>query len=136
MNTRAESKILDVSINVLTLVLRAYLTKQSMDQLSAALKKGGIKDLLAFFPANKRETRCLEEHFKKAGLTQVAEWWTKKQYAALKETIIKDLSEMIEREESTEEVIRCLQSLDLVLLPFLDHCHYQRSSSRIPSSRK
>jgi hypothetical protein len=79
-----------------------------MDQLSAALKKGGIKDLLTFFPPNKRETRYLEEHFKSEGLPQVADWWTKKQYAALKETIIKELSEMIEREDSTEQVIRCL----------------------------
>jgi hypothetical protein len=92
---------------VLTLVFRAYLTEQSMDHLSAALKKGGIKDLLAFFPPNKRETKYLEEHFKKEGLPQVADWWTKKQYAALKETLIKELSEMIEREESTDQVIRC-----------------------------
>jgi len=93
---------------VLTLVLRAYLTEQSMDHLSVALKKGGIKDLLAFFPGNKRETKYLEEHFRKEGLPQVADWWTKKQYAALKETIIKELSEMIEHEDSTEQVICCL----------------------------
>src|SRR5260221_12033827 len=79
-----------------------------MDHLSVALKKGGIKDLLAFFSGNKRETKYLEEHFRKEGLPQVADWWTKKQYAALKETIIKELSEMIEHEDSTEQVIRCI----------------------------
>lgn len=94
----------DVAINVLTIVLRTYLADQSMEHLSATLKKGGIKDLLAFFPPNKREAKYLEEHFKKAGLSQVAEWWAKKQYAVVKEGIIKELSETLEREEPAEQV--------------------------------
>ncbi|KAF8906547.1 hypothetical protein CPB84DRAFT_1813797 [Gymnopilus junonius] len=100
----------DVAINVLTLILRAYLVDQSMDHLSAALKRGGIKDLLAFFPPNKREGKYLEEHFKKEGLSQVAEWWAKKQYAVVKETIIKELSEMQEREDTPEQVIAVIKS--------------------------
>jgi len=94
----------DVAINVLTRIMRAYLTEQSMDHLSATLKKGGTKDLLAFFPANKREGKYLEEHFKTEGLPQVAEWWTKKQYAALKESLVRDLSDMIEHEDTAEQV--------------------------------
>ena len=83
-----------------------------MDHLSASLRKGGIKDLLAFFPGNKRETKYVEEHFKKEGLSQVADWWTKKQYATLKETLVKELSEMIEREESAEQVIHSFPVLN------------------------
>ena len=75
-----------------------------MEHLSAALKRGGIKDLLAFFPPNKREGKYLEEHFKKEGLPQVADWWTKKQYGVVKESIIKELSEMQEREDPPEQV--------------------------------
>ncbi|KAF8973283.1 hypothetical protein BDZ97DRAFT_1912836 [Flammula alnicola] len=73
----------DVAINVVTIVFRTYLVDQSMDHLSATLKRGGIKDLLAFFPPNKREGKYLEEHFRKEGLPQVADWWAKKQYAVV-----------------------------------------------------
>ncbi|KAF9531622.1 hypothetical protein CPB83DRAFT_848477 [Crepidotus variabilis] len=100
----------DVSVNVLTLVFRAYLAEQSMDHLSAILKKAGIKDLLAFFPPNKREGKHLEEHFKTAGLPQVAEWWTKKQYAALKDSLIKELAEMIEHEDSPEQIASAVKA--------------------------
>jgi len=100
----------DVGINVLTIVFKAYLVDQSMDHLSASLKRGGIKDLLAFFPPNKREGKYLDEHFKKAGLPQVAEWWAKKQYAVVKEGIIKDLGEMRDQEETPEQVIAAIKT--------------------------
>jgi hypothetical protein len=100
----------DVSVGVMTLVFRAYLVDQSMDHLASALKRGGIKDLLAFFPPNKRESKTLEEHFKKEGLTQVAEWWAKKQYAVVKESIVKDLRELGEREEPTDQIIASIKS--------------------------
>lgn len=75
-----------------------------MEHLAAALKKGGIKDLMAFFPPNKREPKYLEEHFRNEGLTQVAEWWAKKQYAVVKDSLMKDLQSMCEHEESDENV--------------------------------
>lgn len=100
----------DVSANVVSLVFRAYLTDQSMDHLSATLKRGGIKDLLAFFPPNKRDTKNLEEHFKKAGLPQVAEWWSKKQYAVLKEDLIKELIDLVERQEPADVIVAAVRS--------------------------
>lgn len=81
-----------------------------MDHLSATLKRGGIKDLLAFFPPNKREGKHLEEHFKKEGLPQVADWWAKKQYAVVKEGIISDLSEMLENEAPAEQVVASIKA--------------------------
>jgi hypothetical protein len=96
----------DVAINVLTLVIRAYLHDQSMEHLSATLKRGGIKDLLAFFPPNKREGKILEEHFKKANLQHVSDWWAKKQYAVVRDSLIKDLKELCEKGESSETVCR------------------------------
>lgn len=81
-----------------------------MDYLSAALKRGGIKDLTLFFPPNKRDAKTLEEHFKKEGLPQVAEWWAKKQNAAVKENITKELTEMIERGDSPEAVVAGLKT--------------------------
>jgi hypothetical protein len=101
----------ETSIGVITHILRAYLVDQSMDHLAGTLRRGGIKDLLAFFPPNKRETRFLEEHFKKEGLAQVSDWWAKKQYAVIKDTLVKSLTAMCEREETPEQAnspsLRC-----------------------------
>ena len=74
-----------------------------MDHLASALKRGGIKDLLAFFPENKRQDKVLDEHFRKAGLPQIAEWWTKRQYASMKEDIIKTLHDELENGTPHEE---------------------------------
>jgi hypothetical protein len=95
---------IDVSVNVVTLIFRSFLVDQSMDHLASALKKAGIKDLPAFFPPNKRDGKVIDEHFKKKGLPLVAEWWAKKQYAVVKEGIVKDLQDMSEHDESTEQV--------------------------------
>ncbi|KAJ3748729.1 hypothetical protein DFH05DRAFT_1390508 [Lentinula detonsa] len=100
----------DVSINVLTLIFRAYLVDQSMDHLSGSLKKGGIRDLLAFFPGNKREPKYLEEHFKKANQPQIAEWYAKKQYALIKDTIVKEVQSLVEHEESPEQIVSAVKA--------------------------
>ncbi|KII92406.1 hypothetical protein PLICRDRAFT_37184 [Plicaturopsis crispa FD-325 SS-3] len=100
----------DVSVSVITIIFRSYLVDQTMDHLSSTLKKGGIKDLLAFFPPGKREGKSLEEHFRKEGLPQVADWWAKKQYAVVKEGIVRDLTELCERGESPEQIIAAIKS--------------------------
>ncbi|KAJ6475368.1 hypothetical protein C8R47DRAFT_1220829 [Mycena vitilis] len=99
-----------VSVSVVTLVFRAYLVDQSMDHLSSTLKRGGIKDLLAFFPPNKRTSKELEDHFKKENLPAVAEWWAKKQYAVVKESIVRDLQELCEREEPPEQIVVAIKA--------------------------
>ena len=95
----------DVAVNVVTTIFRAYLTEQSMDHLASALKRGAIKDLLAFFPENKRQDKILDEHFRKAGLPQIADWWTKRQYASMKEDIIKTLHDELEHGTPHDEVV-------------------------------
>jgi hypothetical protein len=115
-----------VSVSVVTLVFRAYLVDQSMDHLAGTLKRGGIKDLLLFFPPNKRTSKELEDHFKKAGLTPIAEWWAKKQYAVVKEGIVRDLQELCEREEPPEQVRTFLPSA----FPVLNFVVARRSSTR------
>ncbi|KAI0087999.1 eukaryotic translation initiation factor 5C [Irpex rosettiformis] len=100
----------DVSVEIITLIFRAYLAEQSMDHLSTALRKGGVKDLLAFFPPNKRQDKYVDEHFRKAGLPQVADWWTKKQYAALKETIIAAIKDSLNNDEPHGEVVAAIKA--------------------------
>ncbi|TDL22566.1 ARM repeat-containing protein [Rickenella mellea] len=95
----------DLALNVATLIFKAYLADQSMQHLGAALRRGGVKDLLTLLPANKREPKTLEDHFKAQGLPQVAEWFTKKQFAAIKDGLVVTLKEMCQNEEKTEEEI-------------------------------
>jgi hypothetical protein len=89
---------------MLAMIFKAFLAEQGMDHLSGALRKGGVRDLFLFFPAHKRENKIVDDHFRKHGLPQVAEWWVKKQYAVAKETVVGSLKEMREREDTIEEV--------------------------------
>lgn len=136
--SRLLNHISDVSVGVVTLVFRAYLVDGSMDHLAAALKRGGVKDLLAFFPPNKRDAKTLEDHFKKEGLTPVAEWWAKKQYAVVKEEIVKDLREMGENEDSTDQVSQFHMIYTLVfflILYCIDYCSDQDQTGCVATSR-
>lgn len=75
-----------------------------MDHLAGTLKKGGIKDLLAFFPPQKQDAKALEAHFKTEGLPQVADWFTKRQFAVIKEGLVNGLKQRCEQEDSVEDV--------------------------------
>ena len=97
----------DVAADVIAIVFRTYLAEQTIDHLASTLKKGGIKDLLLFFPPNKREDKVLDEFLRKQGLVQVADWWTKKKYAILKEDVIKAIREHLENGDSNPDVGRC-----------------------------
>ncbi|KAI0032232.1 ARM repeat-containing protein [Vararia minispora EC-137] len=93
----------DTAIGTLTTIFRAYLSEQSMEHLAGALKRGGIKDLFLFFPPNRRETSILDQHFRAEGLPQVADWWTKRQYALIKGDIVKAIGEALERDDWTPD---------------------------------
>lgn len=93
-----------MAVDVITIVFRTYLIDQTIDHLASTLKRGGIKDLLLFFPQNKRDDRILDEMFRKQGIPQVADWWTKKKYVILKEGIIKAIQGSLEEGDSDEEV--------------------------------
>lgn len=97
---------LDVAADVIAIIFRTYIAEQSIDHLAGTLKKGGIKDLLLFFPPNKREDKVLDEFFRKQGLAQVADWWTKKKYAMLKVEVVKAIKEHLEQSDSNSEVGR------------------------------
>lgn len=95
----------DVAIDTVTTIFRVYLADFSMDHLSSTLKKGGVKDLLAFFPANKRHAKTLDTHFREAGLPQVSEWFAKRQTLLAKENMLRELNERLEAEEANEDII-------------------------------
>ncbi|KAB5591063.1 40S ribosomal protein S5 [Ceratobasidium theobromae] len=71
--------------------------------------KGGIKDLLLFFPPSKREPQDLLTYFRGADLPTVADWYTKKQTAALKTELIQQLKELCEKEEPADVVVAAIR---------------------------
>lgn len=77
-----------------------------MEVFSGYLKRGGIKDIMLFFPPTKHDIKHLESHFKAAGLPQVVDFYVKRQYAIIKEGMTKHLKEMADAKESSESV-RC-----------------------------
>lgn len=85
-----------------------------MDHLATALKRGGVKDLLLFFPPNKRDTAHLDAHFRAAGLPQVADWVAKRQHVAVKEQVVSELREMAEREETPQSIVAFIQQTQTV----------------------
>lgn len=99
-----------------------------MDHLSGTLKRGGIRDLISFFPGNKQEGKYLEEHFQNANLPQVAEWYAKKQYAMVKDAIVKEVQNLVEHEESPEQVCPHFARTLLFLISYKDRCCCQSST--------
>jgi len=95
----------DVSLGMATIIFRTYLADQTMDHLATTLRKGGVKDLLAFFPPQKQSAHALEKHFKAEGLPHVAEWYTKKQFAVIREGLVSGLKTRCEQEEPVHEII-------------------------------
>jgi hypothetical protein len=81
-----------------------------MDHLATALRKASVRDLLAFFPPNRRSDKILDEHFRGAGLPQVAEWWTKRQYASMKEGVMNTIREMLSNDDAHSDVVAAIKS--------------------------
>jgi hypothetical protein len=88
-----------LALSLLTLVFRAYLADQQIDHLSAALKKGGVKDLLDFFPVNKRNATELDAWFRKENMPEIADWYKKKHLAKVRENVINGLKELAEKDK-------------------------------------
>lgn len=104
-----------MAADVIAIIFKTYLSENSMDHLSANLKKGGIKDLSLFFPQNKRGEKDVEQFFKNRGLGQVADWWTKKRHALLKDELIKAMKECQTNGNTVPDVRRYLLGVDLFL---------------------
>lgn len=92
------------ALTILTFIFRAFLGDQSMDHLSSALKRGGVKDLMDFFPPNRRNITNLDAYFKEKGLPVVAEWYARRLFAAVKEVVVNGLRDLSEKEEGVDAV--------------------------------
>jgi len=93
-----------LSLSLLTIIFRSYLADQTVDQLFGCLKKGGVKELLDFFPVNKRSPAELTIWFKKEGLPSVGDMYEKKRVGRVTNTIITGLKDLVEKDEDNETI--------------------------------
>jgi hypothetical protein len=80
------------------------LQTESIDHLSTSLRKGGVTDLEAFFPASQRDAASLSTYFKQAGLQGVIDFHLKQKSAHAKEDLLHRLKEYVADEADFDEV--------------------------------
>jgi hypothetical protein len=94
----------NVALQFLTSFFRAYLAKQSIEQVGSVIRRSGLKDIAAVFPLQSRDRKSMEEHFKKEGLPQINEWYAKLALGEVKESTIKTIAMSIDEEEPNDAV--------------------------------
>jgi tRNA/tmRNA/rRNA uracil-C5-methylase (TrmA/RlmC/RlmD family) len=87
-----------------------------MDHLAVTLRKAGVNDLLLVFPQPKRDRAHLEAHFKKEGLQQIVDWYTKKVVTAARDRIVTRVREMLQAEESSDDVSSSPRTIRVMVL--------------------
>lgn len=91
----------DLALNFVTTVFRTYLTDQSIEQLGSAMRKGGVRDWLAFFPQTKRsQPDIIVRYFKseEVNLPQVADYYMRRQTKELRDQTVSELAELVATE--------------------------------------
>ena len=85
----------DIAINFIEVVFRTYLRENSMEQLGSALRKGGIKEPLLFFPQTRRsQPGLVVSHFRGAGLGPVADYFQRRAAKDAKDGTVARLRDM------------------------------------------
>lgn len=92
-------------------VFRSYLVDGTIDTLGSALRKGGIRDPLLFFPQQKRsQPGVVSNHFKSAGLPTVADYWSRRAAKDARDGVVARLGEMrTDDSSSPEDILEFLQ---------------------------
>ena len=93
-----------VALSFLTAFFRQYLARQGIDQLGSTLRRSGLKDIILVFPHQVRDRKHLDDHFKKANLPQINEWYAKLAMGEAKDSTIANVERMINDEDSNELV--------------------------------
>ncbi|GAA6018009.1 hypothetical protein JCM10207_002739 [Rhodosporidiobolus poonsookiae] len=84
---------------------------EPIDPLLASLRKAGLADLEAFFPAGKRSVTDVTATLKASGLTTTAEWFVKSKTAGLKDEINKKVRSLLSDKADAEEVLSVLEPI-------------------------
>jgi hypothetical protein len=91
------------SLNFVTSVFRTILDEQNIEQLGRSLASEGINSrIIDFFPPNKRDEDCLARHFEAEDMKELVDYYRKNKKNSKKGTLLSELSEMMENEETTD----------------------------------
>jgi len=123
----------NVALQFLTSFFRAYLAKQSIEQVGSVIRRSGLKDIAAVFPLQSRDRKTMEEHFKKEGLPQINEWYAKLALGEVKESTIKNIAMSINEEEPNDAVssVRGLRRVPLMVRS-LNNSRLRKRSTLLP----
>ncbi|KAK8858667.1 hypothetical protein IAR55_002896 [Kwoniella newhampshirensis] len=102
----------NIALEFLTAFIKTYLSRgQTIDQLAGTIRRSGLKDILLVFPIQTRDRAHLEAHFKKENLQPVIDWYAKLALGEVKEQTIQAVERMVNEEESNEQIIESLKTL-------------------------
>ncbi|KAI7907433.1 armadillo-type protein [Cokeromyces recurvatus] len=99
------------SLAFTTTVFRTVMREQSIEQLGRALTSEGLNSrILDFFPPNKRDEDCLIRHFEAEDMKEFVEYYRKNKKNSIKNTLLNELSELVQGEASNAEVISFIKT--------------------------
>ncbi|XP_059665595.1 uncharacterized protein LOC132311613 [Cornus florida] len=97
-------------LSFVTDFFKEYLIDNSLDDLISILKRGKMEDnLLDFFPSSKRSSEAFSEHFSKAGLIPLVEYFEKKIFEVKLREMKSVLTTQIAEETDIIEVIESVK---------------------------
>eukprot|EP00039_Didymoeca_costata_P018342 m.333082 g.333082 ORF g.333082 m.333082 type:complete len:416 (+) comp17065_c0_seq1:84-1331(+) len=104
-----------LTLKFITLLFQTWLKTASIQQVSSALRKGGIDQKMElFFPQGQRTVSAITEHFKQAGgLDELIKWYIGQQTAEIKKDLGLEVTEMIKGGATQDELIDKVRSVQV-----------------------
>ncbi|KAK4694633.1 hypothetical protein P7C70_g8702, partial [Phenoliferia sp. Uapishka_3] len=99
-----------LSVNFLVTFCKSYLLTESLEHLSASLRKGAVTNLESFLPASHQTSAEFSTIFKAAGLAGVVEFYSKQKTGQAKEETIARLKELKAEEADQEDIQSYLEA--------------------------
>lgn len=79
----------------------------TLQHLLTSLRRGGVDDILDFFPPARRSAIELGLHFKKAGLDGLADFYQKQRSQTIAKDTLRQLKDLVTSNAPNEEVRHC-----------------------------
>lgn len=98
------------AVKFLITFFKAYLATESVDHLSASLRRGGVADLELFLPVNKQNPNEMASQLRAAGLGPIADNFVKIKASQAKEELTHRLHELVSDNADADEIVTYLES--------------------------
>ncbi len=98
------------AVKFLVAFFKAYLATESLDHLSASLRRGGVADLELFLPLNKQNPTEIASQLRAAGLGPLADNFVKIKSTQAKEELTHRLRELVSDNADADEIVSYLEA--------------------------